>query len=80
MCISGNLKNDQEFKSNFHRLHSKTLIDDNVGDVWVGRQLPSNDWWVKTKTIKGSYWLTRGEGRKVEYRHIDQTELQQYIS
>ncbi|KAL3937555.1 MAG: hypothetical protein SGBAC_007362 [Bacillariaceae sp.] len=47
-------------------------------DLFLGRQLKDGDWWVKVKTVEEDeelYCLTRGAGRKVEYKFIPTSSL-----
>ena len=45
-------------------------------DPFLGRQLKDGDWWVKIKNTEDDlYCLTRGNGRKVEYKFIPTSSL-----
>ena len=56
--------------------------DDNnsSGDIYLGKQLPRDGWWVKASYYDDSkqedyYCLARGKGRRVEYQYIPKREL-----
>jgi hypothetical protein len=51
-------------------------VDARIGDPFLGRTVSDgSDWWVKVKTDEGKYYLTRGKGRQVEYRYVEESEL-----
>ena len=73
--LSGILRDGTPYRSAFHRLHSGGAIDTNVGDPFLGRQLPDG-WWVKASSHdEKHYWLTRGKGRIVEYKQVEKSNL-----
>ena len=50
------------------------------GDIYLGKQLPRDGWWVKASYYDDSkqeeyYCLARGKGRRVEYQYIPEREL-----
>jgi len=44
-------------------------VDTTVGDSNLGTRW-KDGWWVKASTQNKEYHLTRGEGRKVEYKRV----------
>ncbi|KAG7354331.1 calcineurin-like phosphoesterase [Nitzschia inconspicua] len=73
--MRGILRDGSEYLSRFTRLHSDGT-DETAGDVQLGRKL-QDEYWVKASTTNSTYWLTRGRGRKVEYKHVSIATLQQ---
>ena len=75
--LRGVLRDGTRYNSAFHRLHSKNQIDTHVGDPFVGRQISDGKgWWVKANMENGSYWITRGNGRNVEYRQEEKKVIE----
>ena len=76
--LRGRLRNGKSYKSKFSRLHDDRRVDIRVGDAMLGRRIQYDnlDYWIKVSTADGdSYWLTRGQGRHVEYKSIDKVEV-----
>lgn len=73
--VRGILRDGSVHESYFCRLHPEG-VDVSVGDPNLGRQMEDGHW-VKMVTTKESYWLSRGEGRNVEYRHAERSEIWQ---
>ena len=82
--LRGTLRNGVPYNCQFHRLHSKNQIDNQVGDPYLGRQVTlidddetdNEDWWVKVRANDGSYWLTKGNGRHVKYKQVAKTVIE----
>jgi hypothetical protein len=73
--LRGTLQNGMQYSSVFHRLHSENQVDTSQGDSFVGRQVKDGDWWVKVKTDDDLYCFTRGNGRRVEYKFVHESEV-----
>ncbi|CAJ1935207.1 unnamed protein product [Cylindrotheca closterium] len=53
-------------------------IESLKGDIFLGRQLKDGDWWIKVRTGSAEddlYCLTRGNGRKVEYKSVPASSI-----
>jgi Calcineurin-like phosphoesterase len=74
--MRGILRDGSEYRSPFPRLHDDGT-DESTGNVHLGRQLDDR-YWVKALTTRETYWLTRGKGRKVEYKHMEVAELHEF--
>jgi hypothetical protein len=72
--IRGVLRDGTEYHSRFPRLHVDG-VDHASGDANLGRK-NREEYWVKACTKQETYWLTRGKGRDVEYKHVAVEELQ----
>ena len=66
--VSGILQDGSEYSTRYARLHPNGT-DDSVGDAMLGTMLGRDGWWIKA-SVEGSYYLTRGSGRKVEFKRI----------
>lgn len=71
--LRGVLREGSDYECRLSRLHPEG-IDASVGDSNIGRRM-GNDYWVKVATIKGGYWLSRGGGRRVEYKEVEKAEV-----
>lgn len=73
--MTGILRDGSEYISHFPRLHVDGM-DETAGDAKLGKQL-QDDYWIKASTTKATYWLTRGKGRNVEYKHVNTEEFRE---
>ena len=77
LSIKGSTRDGYPYLSLYCRLCHEG-VDKSVGDPMLGRRLDNDGWWVKVGLV-GLYYLTRGQGRKVEYRTMRQSELFQLM-
>lgn len=73
--MRGILRDGSEYISHFPRLHVDGM-DETAGDAKLGKQL-QDDYWIKASTTNATYWLTRGKGRNVEYKHVNTEEFRE---
>lgn len=66
--LSGVTREGSCYSSMYVRLHEDG-VDESVGDPLLGTTLDSDGWWIKA-TVDDTYYLTRGEGRNVEYMRL----------
>jgi hypothetical protein len=76
LTIKGSTRDGQPYLSLYSRLYHKGM-DETKGDPMLGRRLV-NGWWVKAG-FDELYYLTRGQGRKVEYRTIRRSEVSELL-
>jgi Calcineurin-like phosphoesterase len=75
--VRGTLRDGRSHESFFFRLHPGG-VDVSVGDPNLGR-LWKDGYWIKMATTTDSYWLSRGAGRRVEYKDVEKSAVLQSL-
>ena len=81
VVMSGTLRDGTMYHSQFRRLHGGSMkVTDNVSDndtFLLGREL-NDGWWIKASNEQ-HFFLTRGDGRRVEYRTLTREDAAELV-
>ena len=81
--VSGVLACGREYHNRYATLSSTDCTaassPEEVEDRYLGRRM-STGWWVKARLQSGEYHLSKGSGRKVEYKSISPEEVKEEFS
>jgi hypothetical protein len=77
LILRGSTRYGHQYSSQYIRLYQQGT-DESVGDPMLGKRLATDDWWIKAG-FDGIYYLTRGQGRDVQYKSVARNQLAQVL-
>lgn len=78
LVLSGVLRDGSNYSSTHVRLHPEG-VDPSTGDPNLGTTWGDQGWWIKA-IVNANYYLTRGNGRQVEYHTISKVSVTETMS